>query len=258
MRSYVLVLNVFYFPERMKEKLIRDLNARFNKEQPEKAITFFIEKYRGRIAFATNLGAEDQVLTQMVAAIDPTIKIFTLDTGRLFQESYELLQRTNEKYGIKIQVFFPDAKQVESMVNNKGINLFYESVENRKLCCYIRKIEPLNRALEGKEIWITGLRSEQTVSRYNIKLVEWDEPNGLIKVNPLVHWTEKQVWDYIRENKIPYNPLHDKGFPSIGCQPCTRAIQPGEDSRAGRWWWEKTENKECGIHKRYVKKIITN
>lgn len=239
-----------YFPERMKEELIRDLNARFKNKQPEEVLFFIIDRYRGRIAFATNLGAEDQVLTQMVSAIDPTVKIFTLDTGRLFQESHELLQRTNEKYGIKIQVFFPDAKQVESMVNNKGINLFYESVENRKLCCHIRKIEPLKRALEGKEIWITGLRSEQTVSRYNIKLVEWDEPNGLIKVNPLVHWTEKQVWDYIRENEIPYNPLHDKGFPSIGCQPCTRAIQPGEDSRAGRWWWEKTENKECGIHKR--------
>ena len=149
-----------------------------------------------------------------------------------------------------MQVFFPDHQKIEAMVNSKGINLFYESVENRKLCCNLRKIEPLKRAFDGLKVWICGLRREQSVTRNTMQKVEWDEANGLIKLNPLIDWSETDVWNFIQSNKIPYNPLHDKGFPSIGCLPCTRAIIPGEDIRAGRWWWENPETKECGLHKR--------
>jgi phosphoadenosine phosphosulfate reductase len=229
-----------------------DLSARYNEMlkglAPEEVISFFTGRYRGKISFSTSLGAEDQVITHMIYQGSHDISIFTLDTGRLFQETYDLLQITESKYGIRIRVMFPDAAKVEKMVNEQGINLFYESIENRKLCCNIRKIEPLRRALEGMEIWITGLRREQSLTRTGIERVEWDEANNVIKVSPLVDWEESQVWDYIRKNKIPYNELHDKGFPSIGCMPCTRAIIPGESVRSGRWWWELPENKECGLH----------
>ncbi len=184
----------------------------------------------------------------MIAEINPKTKIFTLDTGRLFQETYDLLDLTNKKYNINIEVFFPDTEKVELMVKDKGINLFYESFENRKFCCHIRKIEPLHRALKNRDAWICGLRNEQSSSRQNTKVVEWDEQNGLLKINPLIHWSEAEVWDFIRQHNIPYNKLHDKGFPSIGCSPCTRAIKPGEDSRSGRWWWEMDGKKECGLH----------
>jgi len=213
-------------------------------------LSYFLNEYKGKIALSSSLGLEDQVLTEMVCAIDKNVKIFTLDTGRLFPETYDLIHRTNQKYGIQIQVYFPDAAQVEEMVHSKGINLFYNSVEDRKTCCRIRKIEPLKRAFTGLEVWICGLRREQSVTRSEMKPIEWDENNGLIKLNPLIDWSEEQVKNYIKEHKIPYNPLHDKGFPSIGCQPCTRAILPGEDLRAGRWWWENPDTKECGLHKR--------
>jgi phosphoadenosine phosphosulfate reductase len=173
-----------------------------------------------------------------------------LDTGRLFPETYDLIERTSNKYGINLSVYFPDSEQVEAMVNTKGINLFYHRVENRKECCGVRKIQPLKRAFKELNAWICGLRREQSVTRTDMQIVEWDENNGLIKINPLINWTEEEVWNYARENKVPYNVLHDKGFPSIGCQPCTRAIEPGEDVRAGRWWWENPESKECGLHKR--------
>jgi phosphoadenosine phosphosulfate reductase len=186
----------------------------------------------------------------MLQASDRNTKVFTLDTGRLFPETYELIEKTNRKYGIKIEVYFPDYRRVEEMVRTKGINLFYESVENRKLCCHIRKIEPLKRAFENLEVWICGLRKDQSVTRFFTQAVEWDETNGLIKINPLINWTEKMVWDYIRQHEVPYNTLHDKGFPSIGCQPCTRAVNKGEDIRSGRWWWEMPEQKECGLHGR--------
>jgi phosphoadenosine phosphosulfate reductase len=152
------------------------------------------------------------------------------------------------RYGLQIKSFYPDTTQVEEMVNSKGIILFYESIENRKLCCHVRKIVPLRRALTGMDAWITGLRREQSVTRTDLKIVEWDAGNGLIKINPLLEWSEEQVWDFIKNNSIPYNKLHDQGFPSIGCQPCTRAIEKGEDLRAGRWWWELPESKECGLH----------
>ena len=210
----------------------------------------FLVEYKNEIALSSSLGLEDQVLTHLVSKIDKNTGIFTLDTGRLFPETYDLIHRTNSKYGLKLKVFFPDASQVEQMVGSKGINLFFESVENRKLCCNIRKIEPLKRAFSGLKVWICGLRREQSVTRQHIQRIEWDEVNGLIKLNPLIDWTETEVREFIKVHGIPYNPLHDKGFPSIGCQPCTRSIFPGEEVRAGRWWWENPETKECGLHKR--------
>ncbi len=217
---------------------------------PEEVLSFFLSKYKGKIALASSLSIEDQVLTDMLVKIDKSTRIFTLDTGRLFPESYSLIDKTNIRYGIQLDVKFPDYKDVEKMVQAEGINLFYAGIEQRKLCCKVRKLDPLKRAFEGLDVWICGLRREQSVTRQNVELVEWDEANGLIKLNPLIDFTEQQVWDYIKANNVPYNKLHDKGFPSIGCQPCTRAIKPGEDIRAGRWWWENPEQKECGLHKR--------
>ena len=226
------------------------LNEQLAGKSPQEAVAWFLNNFEGKVAFSTSLGAEDQAITKMIADIDKSAHIFTLDTGRLFPETYDLMDRTAKKYDITIRVMFPDAARVEEMVNSKGINLFYDSIENRKLCCHIRKIEPLKRAFKGLDAWICGLRREQAVTRKDMKLVEWDENNGLLKVNPLIDWTEEHLWEFIKENHVPYNTLHDKGFPSIGCQPCTRAIMPGEDVRAGRWWWENPETKECGLHKR--------
>ena len=233
----------------MKEQ-IEALNQKYSLATAEELLSGFLTEFKGKIALSSSLGIEDQVLTHMVCNIDETTKIFTLDTGRLFPETYELIHRTNHKYGIKMSVYFPEAAQVEEMVNTKGINLFFESVENRKLCCNIRKIQPLKRAFSGLEVWICGLRREQSVTRHDMQRIEWDESNGIIKLNPLIDWTEEQTKEFIKTHGIPYNPLHDKGYPSIGCQPCTRAIFPGEDIRAGRWWWENPDTKECGLHKR--------
>jgi phosphoadenosine phosphosulfate reductase len=235
------------------EELLKNIelwNKELSKKSAEEVLAFFLTEFKHRIALASSLGAEDQVLTHLIANINPDTQIFTLDTGRVFPETYDLMARTNEKYSIKLKVYFPDAARVENMVNKKGINLFYESVENRKLCCQIRKVEPLKRAFQGLDVWICGLRKDQSVTRFFTRMVEWDDNNGLIKINPLLNWTEKQVWTYIKENDVPYNELHDKGFPSIGCQPCTRAIKPREEVRAGRWWWENPDQKECGLHKK--------
>lgn len=229
---------------------IQHINQLLAGRQAEEVLHWFLTEYDGKVAFSTSLGAEDQVITHMIASIDKSAEVFTLDTGRLFPESYDLIDLTSKKYGLNIRIMFPDAVKVEEMVNSKGINLFYESIENRKQCCHVRKIEPLKRAFQGLDAWICGLRREQSVTRKDIQLVEWDESNGLIKINPLIDWTESQVWDFIRMHHIPYNKLHDQGFPSIGCQPCTRAIMPGENVRAGRWWWENPESKECGLHKK--------
>jgi len=231
------------------QKEIDLLNYQFKNSTPQAILSYFLQS-DNKVIFASSLGAEDQVLTEMIAAIDKNTQIFTLDTGRLFPETYSLIERTNNKYKTKIQIFFPDYHEVEQMVHEKGINLFYDSVENRKLCCSIRKTQPLQRALKNAEAWICGLRKEQSVTRQDLDVIEWDANNDLLKINPLINWTEKQVWDYIKTNHIPYNKLHDKGFPSIGCQPCTRAIEPGEDIRSGRWWWENPEHKECGLHRR--------
>lgn len=230
------------------ELVIRDMNKRFSGAGPEEVLSFLLKKYGSELVFSSSLGAEDQVITHMLAGIDKQARIFTLDTGRLFPETLDLLDNTNKRYDISIKVYFPDAAKVENMVNRKGINLFYESIENRKECCHIRKILPMKRALKDAKIWISGLRSEQSVTRKDLALAEWDNNFNLIKISPLRSWNEQQVWDFIESNNIPYNKLHDRGFPSIGCQPCTRAIEPGEDIRAGRWWWELPEMKECGLH----------
>ncbi|KAF0198554.1 MAG: phosphoadenosine phosphosulfate reductase [Bacteroidetes bacterium] len=234
----------------IKKENVSHINGLLAGKPAEEVLNWFLNEFEGKVAFSTSLGAEDQVITRMISDIDRSAHIFTLDTGRLFPETYDLIDLTAKKYGLKIKIMFPDAARVESMVNTKGINLFYDSIENRKLCCHIRKIEPLKRAFEGLDAWICGLRRDQSVTRKEVQLVEWDDTNGLIKVNPLIDWTEAQVWDYIRGNHIPYNQLHDKDYPSIGCQPCTRSILPGEDIRAGRWWWENPESRECGLHKK--------
>lgn len=223
-------------------------NSWFEKESVETILYHFLQIYKGRIALASSYGAEDQVLTDMIVKIDPTTKIFSLDTGRLPEETYALMDQTNRKYGIKTEVLFPDRTALEALYQQQGINGFKESVENRKMCCQVRKLEPLRRALEGLEVWITGLRRSQSLTRESMRLVEWDEANGLLKLNPLIDWDEKRVWDYIKTHNVPYNALHDQGYPSIGCAPCSRAISEGEDLRAGRWWWENPEHKECGLH----------
>jgi phosphoadenosine phosphosulfate reductase len=229
---------------------VDDLNKQFEGKSPREVLEFFLDKYKGKIALSSSLSIEDQVLTDLIVKTDKEARIFTLDTGRLFPETYSLIDKTNLRYNIKLEVLFPDYKEVEKLVKAEGINLFYAGIEQRKACCRVRKLEPLKRAFEGLEVWICGLRKEQSVTRQAVQLVEWDENNGLIKLNPLINFTEAEVWEYIRTNSVPYNKLHDQGFPSIGCQPCTRAVQPGEDIRAGRWWWENPEQKECGLHKR--------
>lgn len=230
-------------------KIIKELNERFSDASIAKVLSILSEVFAKKHAFASSLGLEDQVLTHYLSETASSAKIFTLDTGRLFPETLDLIDMTGKRYDVDIEVYFPDPAQVEEMVNTKGINLFYESIENRKLCCHNRKIIPMKRALEGMEAWITGLRAEQSVTRHGLEMVSWDENFGLIKINPLIRWTEEDVWKTIREFDIPYNPLHDKGFPSIGCQPCTRAVEEGEDIRGGRWWWEQPDHKECGLHK---------
>lgn len=214
------------------------------------ALSLAAELFAGKVCFATSLSAEDQVILHIIATQGLPVRIFTLDTGRLFPETYDLLEKSRLRYKVPIEIYFPDYQEVEKIVNERGINLFYDSIENRKLCCSVRKTKPLQRALAGMELWITGLRREQALTRHEAALFEWDAVNKLYKLNPLIDWTTHQVWDFIHQQGIPYNPLHDKGFPSIGCQPCTRAVMPGEDIRAGRWWWENPENKECGLHKK--------
>jgi phosphoadenosine phosphosulfate reductase len=198
--------------------------------------------------FSTSLGAEDMVITDLIVGSDIDIGLFTLDTGRLAPETYELLAATEQHYGRKLAVYYPRHDLLEAYVGSHGINGFYQSVDLRKACCHARKVEPLQRALAGKKGWITGLRAEQAATRGNLKPLVHDETYDLVKVNPLADWSEREVWAYIRANGVPYNKLHDRGYPSIGCAPCTRAVAAGEDVRAGRWWWETPESKECGLH----------
>lgn len=213
----------------------------------EKALNIIAEKFGNSAVFSTSLGQEDQVITDVIFKNNLPVKVFTLDTGRLFEEHYSLLSQNNSKYKTKIKVYFPEAEEIEKYVNEKGINAFFNSVENRKECCYIRKVKPLNRALEGAKVWITGLRSEQSENRENMKMLEFDEKKNLYKFNPLIHWSYDDVLKYIADNKIQELTLHKKGFISVGCAPCTRAIEPGENPRAGRWFWENSQ-KECGLH----------
>ncbi len=211
------------------------------------ALKLVAELFPAKTVFSSSLGQEDQVLTDVIFKNDLPVKIFTIDTGRLFNETYELLDRTIARYKNPIHIYFPEAGDVETFVLNKGVNSFYESVENRKECCHIRKVKPLNRALNGAAVWITGLRSEQSDNRKDIPMIEWAEDKQLYKFNPLINWSFDEVLQHLKEFNVPYNPLHDKGYISIGCAPCTRAIEAGEDARAGRWWWE-TSQKECGLH----------
>ncbi len=202
----------------------------------------------GQVTFANSLGAEDVVITDLICRQVPDIRIFSLDTGRLPEETLTLLAKIEERYQRKVEVYYPDTASVEAYVRENGINAFYQSQALRKSCCHVRKVEPLKRALSGNQAWVTGLRREQAVTRDQLDDIEWDAANGLHKVNPLADWTEKEVWAYIHANELPYNELHDQHYPSIGCAPCTRAISVGEDVRAGRWWWENPESKECGLH----------
>lgn len=212
------------------------------------ALRYLAEKFAGQITFSTSFSFEDQIISHEILAHQIPIEIFTLDTGRLFSETYSVWSKTNDYYDTKIKAYYPQAADLEVFINQKGINAFYESVENRKSCCHIRKVEPLQRALKGKKLWVTGLRAAHSPERSDLQTIEWDEKNQLIKFHPLLNWKTEDCWEYINMNRIPYNPLHQKGFVSIGCSPCTRAIQVGEDFRAGRWWWEDQSKKECGLH----------
>lgn len=227
-------------PETLEiELLSRNLSER---------IQFITSYFAGeKIVFSTSFGQEDQAITHAIASTNSTIEIFTLDTGRQFQESYELMDLTIKKYSLSLKTYFPSTSAVEKLVAEKGFNSFYTSVENRKECCFVRKMEPLNRAISGAKVWVTGLRAEQSENRADMPIVEWDENRQLFKINPLIDWSFETLEKYLVEHKIPQNPLHKKGFVSIGCAPCTRAISEGEHPRAGRWWWENSQ-KECGLH----------
>lgn len=212
------------------------------------ALEVLANRFSGKIVFSSSFSYEDQVITHEILSNHLPVNIFTLDTGRLFAETYSVWSSTNEKYKTNIRAYYPQAAALQEFVEEKGPNSFYESIDNRKQCCHIRKVEPLQRALAGQKIWVTGLRAEHSATRENLPQLEWDEINQVIKYHPVLHWSFDDIQDYIRENNVPYNPLHDRGFVSIGCAPCTRAVKPGEDFRAGRWWWEEAGKKECGLH----------
>ena len=213
----------------------------------EDTLRYLSNLFPGAVKFSSSLGQEDQVLTDIIGRNKIGVEIFTIDTGRLFPETYDLLERTGYRYNINIKTYFPQAEAVQQFVNTQGINGFYHAIENRISCCGIRKVEPLNRALQGTKVWITGIRGDQSENRSHMPLFEWNEAKQLYKYNPLLHWSYDEVLAYIKQNYVPYNKLHDQGFISIGCAPCTRAIEPGENPRAGRWWWEESK-KECGLH----------
>ena len=205
-------------------------------------------QYPGEVIFSTSFSWEDQAISHIIFSEKIDIEVFTLDTGRMFPETYSTWSRTLERYNQPITPYYPDAVSLQNFVAEKGPNNFYESVENRKQCCFIRKVEPLQRAVKGKKVWITGIRAEHSPNRHDMTQVEWDGSNNIVKYHPILHWSTDETVAFINKNGIPYNPLHDKGFVSIGCAPCTRAIRPGEDFRAGRWWWEDASKKECGLH----------
>jgi phosphoadenosine phosphosulfate reductase len=222
------------------------------------ALGLLAEAFPGKVTFSSSFSFEDQAITHAIAVNQLPISIFTLDTGRMFPETYSVWSATNAEYRTNIKAYYPVNELLEPFIAEKGPNAFYESVDNRKECCYIRKVEPLKRALAGNAVWITGLRAEHSAARHDLPQLEWDESNQIIKYHPLLHWTTAAVRDYINKNHIPYNALHDRGFVSIGCAPCTRAIRDGEDFRAGRWWWEDSTKKECGLHVHQVTHVIEN
>ena len=215
---------------------------------PVSSLRLMAEKFDGQAVFSTSFSIEDQVISHFIFAHQIPIRVFTLDTGRLFAETYSTWSRTVEKYQAAIDVFYPDPAELEPFVCAKGPNSFYDSVENRMQCCHIRKVLPLRRAIYGQKLWVTGIRAEHSQNRHQMDKIEWDPSNSLFKYHPLLHWSQDELKDYVRQHQIPVNPLHEKGFISIGCAPCTRAVKPGEDFRAGRWWWENPDKKECGLH----------
>jgi phosphoadenosine phosphosulfate reductase len=233
----------------MEAKAVADLNRKLERASPQEVLRWALDTLHPKVGLASSFGAEDVVLIDMMVKLRPDARVFTLDTGRLPQETYDVMDAVREKYNLSVEVFYPKTDAVEAMVNEHGLNLFYKSVEFRKMCCGVRKVEPLNRALSGLDGWITGLRREQTDTRAAVAKVELDAGHGnILKLNPLADWTSDQVWAYIRQHRVPYNLLHDRGYPSLGCAPCTRAVKPGEHPRAGRWWWEEEAKKECGLH----------
>ncbi len=214
----------------------------------KEALQLLAEKFPQKVTLSSSFSFEDQLISHEILSNNLSISIFTLDTGRMFSETYSVWNSTNERYNTKVKAYYPQAETLGEFIAEKGPNSFYESVENRKSCCFIRKVEPLKRALKGMEVWVTGLRAEHSPDRHDLEILEWDESNKVIKYHPLLNYTTEQVREQITKHNIPYNPLHDRGFVSIGCQPCTRAVKPGEDFRAGRWWWEDAAKKECGLH----------
>ena len=232
----------------MNQKELDALNQQFAKASAEEVFQYAVRKFGKKLTLASSLGVEDQVLTHMFTNETDGVDVFLLDTGRLPQETYNVIEKTMTQYAFTYRVFFPNTTAVEQMVSEHGPNHFYQSLDNRKECCNIRKVEPLSRALDGYQAWITGIRRAQSVDRAMTSFFEWDFVNDLLKINPLIKWSKDDVWNYVKRHDVPYNVLHDQGYPSIGCAPCTRAIQPGEDDRSGRWWWEEAVKKECGLH----------
>ncbi len=230
------------------QNYISDLSSQINSLSIEEMLFELVNKFPGQVTFSTSFSFEDQAVAYKIFTNNFPISIFTLDTGRLFPETYSVWNATNENFHTKVKAYYPDQSLLQDFVAEKGPNSFYESVDNRKGCCYIRKVEPLKRALKGNAVWITGLRAEHSENRHDMPQIEWDEGNQVIKYHPILNWSTEDVKQFINENNIPYNPLHDRGFVSIGCAPCTRAIRPGENFRAGRWWWEDNTKKECGLH----------
>ena len=233
----------------MSASIVQELLEKTAAFSLDETLVFLAKEFPGKVIFSTSFGQEDQVITDFIAKSNTDITVFTLDTGRLFQDTYDVFHKTLKKYKKEIKVYFPEASAVEKLLETKGPNSFYESVENRKECCFIRKVAPLTKALKGNAIWITGLRAEQSENRNNLDLFEYDAHFDIIKFNPLLKWTLEEVQKYIDDNNVPQNELHKQGFVSIGCAPCTRAIAEGEDIRAGRWWWESS-HKECGLHQK--------
>lgn len=225
------------------------INTLIDKDNIIQSLQNLAQKFPNKIVFSSSFSYEDQIISHLILKNKIPIEIFTLDTGRLFKETQEVLNNTNKRYNTNIKIYFPDYQAVEQMVNEKGNYSFYHSIENRQECCFIRKVKPLQRAIKGMDLWITGIRAGQGTTRTDLPQLEWDEKNQIIKYHPLLYWSLEEVETFVKENQVPYNELHDKGFPSIGCQPCTRAIEAGEDIRAGRWWWENPDKKECGLHK---------
>lgn len=234
---------------KFSEKDVKNLNREFERSSPEDILAWASGNLGRSVALATSFQVQGMVVVDMFAKGNPEARVFTLDTGRLHSHTYDVMDRTREKYNINIEVLFPDKAEVEEMVASRGVNLFYKSVENRRLCCQVRKTNPLNGYLKTLDAWITSIRADQTEQRAESSKFEIDYLHGkMLKINPILDWTFDQVWDYVRKNDVPYNKLHDMGYPSIGCAPCTRAVEEGEDPRAGRWWWEQGSDKECGIH----------